>query len=226
VAKPIKINRSGFLRCIHTLFDSCLAQTIIASITMPPPAGASVGHEAVGKVTVADNTHMDMSQVIQAQQAAEAEKAMTLGQAMKHFHKGIMWSMLLSFALVMDGYDIVIVSRILMNRLRIDTLQINSFWGLPAFLNRFGQIDASGERYISANWQAGLNNANNVGNVIGLAVRNFSILRLNTKPRLSRNTYIGGMLFMIGAIFIVVFAKDMPMLFGGELVCGIAWGSE
>lgn len=61
-------------------------------------------------MTVADDTHMDMSQVIQAQQAAEAEKAMSLGQAMKHFHKGIMWSMLLSFALVMDGYDIVIVS--------------------------------------------------------------------------------------------------------------------
>jgi hypothetical protein len=128
---------------------------------------------------------MDMSQVIQAQQAAEAEKAMTLGQAMKHFHKGIMWSMLLSFALVMDGYDIVIVSRVSPNRLRIDKLQINSFWGLPAFLNRFGQIDASGERYISANWQAGLNNANNVGNVIGLAVSDSSISRLNGKPRLS-----------------------------------------
>ncbi|RSH93592.1 hypothetical protein EHS25_006237 [Saitozyma podzolica] len=171
---------------------------------MPPPAGTSVVHEAVDKVEVADNTHMDMSQVIQAQQAAEAEKAMTLGQAMKHFHKGILWSMLLSFALVMDGYDIVI---------------INSFWGLPAFLNRFGQIDASGERYISADWQAGLNNANNVGNVIGLAINGFCQYRYG-----SRKTYIGGMLFMIGAIFIVVFAKDMPMLFGGELVCGIAWG--
>ena len=32
------------------------------------------------------------------------------------------------------------------------------------------------------------------------------------------------MIVMIGAIFLPVFSYNLPMLFGGELLCGIPWG--
>jgi SP family general alpha glucoside:H+ symporter-like MFS transporter len=32
------------------------------------------------------------------------------------------------------------------------------------------------------------------------------------------------MVGMVGAIFIPVFSTSLPMLFAGELVCGIPWG--
>jgi len=32
------------------------------------------------------------------------------------------------------------------------------------------------------------------------------------------------MLMMIATIFVPVFSTSLPMLFGGELLCGIPWG--
>lgn len=32
------------------------------------------------------------------------------------------------------------------------------------------------------------------------------------------------MILMAGAIFLPVFSKNLPMLFGGEILCGIPWG--
>lgn len=32
------------------------------------------------------------------------------------------------------------------------------------------------------------------------------------------------MIMMIGAIFVPVFSTSLPMLFAGELLCGIPWG--
>lgn len=39
-----------------------------------------------------------------------------------------------------------------------------------------------------------------------------------------KRTYLCGMVAMAAAIFLIVFAQSIPMLFAGELVCGIPWG--
>ena len=37
-------------------------------------------------------------------------------------------------------------------------------------------------------------------------------------------TFIGGLCFMIGTIFIAVFAQNLPMLMGAEFIMGMPWG--
>lgn len=55
-------------------------------------------------------TDMDEDLVAMAHRAAELEKAMPFKQAIKVFWRGAFWSMMLSLALVMEGYDVGLVS--------------------------------------------------------------------------------------------------------------------
>jgi hypothetical protein len=54
-------------------------------------------------------TDMDDDLVAMAHSAAEREKAMPFKQALKLFWPGAIWSMCLSLALVMEGYDVGLV---------------------------------------------------------------------------------------------------------------------
>ena len=44
-----------------------------------------------------------------AQQSDEADRLLTIGQALKKYKKAVFWAMILSTSLVMEGYDLVIV---------------------------------------------------------------------------------------------------------------------
>ena len=56
-------------------------------------------------------TDMDDDLVVMAHQAAEREKAMPFKEALRVFWPGALWSMCLSLALVMEGYDVGLVCR-------------------------------------------------------------------------------------------------------------------
>jgi SP family general alpha glucoside:H+ symporter-like MFS transporter len=58
-----------------------------------------------------------------------------------------------------------------------------------------------------------------VPQVIGLLINGYCQDRFGSKK-----TYLCAMVFMAGAIFLLVFANSLEMLFAGELVCGIPWG--
>lgn len=47
----------------------------------------------------------------QAQEADAADKKLTIRQALKKYKKACFWAMILSTSLIMEGYDLVIVSR-------------------------------------------------------------------------------------------------------------------
>lgn len=96
--------------------------------------------------------------------------------------------------------------------------QINSFFALPAFKNRFGTL-VDGKRAILAKDQAGLSNTATCGQIIGLLVTGICQERFGM-----RYTFIGGMTLMIGTIFIAVFAQNLGMLYGAEIAMGIPWG--
>lgn len=96
----------------------------------------------------ADAKNSDM-----AQQAADQEHAMTFSQAIRKYPKAVLWSVLLSTSIIMEGYDIVLLS---------------SFFAQPAFSKRYGNYDAVTDSYqISASWQNGLGNAVSIGTIIG-----------------------------------------------------------
>ena len=52
----------------------------------------------------------DKIEFADAQAASAKEHNLTLGQALKAYPKAIMWSILLSSAVIMEGYDTLLVS--------------------------------------------------------------------------------------------------------------------
>jgi SP family general alpha glucoside:H+ symporter-like MFS transporter len=74
-------------------------------------------HETSASVVVADNEDLarklDLDTIKEAAQADEAEHSASLYDAFRIHKKAIFWSMALSGALIMEGYDVVVVSVIL-----------------------------------------------------------------------------------------------------------------
>ncbi|KAJ4288480.1 hypothetical protein N0V90_011716 [Kalmusia sp. IMI 367209] len=141
----------------------------------------------------------------QAKEAADEEHQLTLIQAICRYPKAILWSILLSTCIVMEGYDIVLMY---------------SFWAQPAFSRKFGDFNASTNTYeVSASWQNGLGNAVSVGTIIGAFANGYFIHRFGYRPVL-----LASLTAICGFIFISFFAPNAPVLLVGQFLCGIPWG--
>ncbi|RSH93062.1 hypothetical protein EHS25_007415 [Saitozyma podzolica] len=170
---------------------------------MPDKKTHSGSHIGLTDGLAAHATGIDPT-VLQAGYALlEEEKGMGLRQCLSTHWRAALWSAFLSTALWMEGFDTSIV---------------NSFFGQAQFLSRFG-IKVGTKLTIPANWQSGLTNAVTVGEIVGLVVTGIMQERLGSKV-----IFVAGMIAMIGAIFIAVFAQSLPMLIAAELVMGIPWG--
>lgn len=55
-----------------------------------------------------------------AQESDAADRLLTIRQALKKYKKAVFWAMFLSTSLIMEGYDLVIVSSFFANLLRED----------------------------------------------------------------------------------------------------------
>ena len=140
-----------------------------------------------------------------AKHGAETEKQMSVGQALKLYPKAAAWSVLLSTAIIMEGYD---------------TLLLANFFGLTQFNRKYGTYDpALGSYQISAAWKSGLTNGASVGEILGLFATGIIQDRIGY-----RKTIIGALFLVICFIFITFFAVNLPMLLVGEILCGIPWG--
>ncbi len=147
----------------------------------------------------------DYGKVVAGAEAAAIHEQQDLGvvEAFRKHWKAALWSLGLSTALVMEGYDVVV---------------INSFYGSNAFIDRFGTV-VGNSKVITAPWQTGLSNSALVGEVIGLLLQGWASDRWGYRP-----VYMASMVFMTLTIFIPVFAQSLPMLSAGEVLMGIPWG--
>ena len=140
-----------------------------------------------------------------AKAGTEIEKRMSIRQAFKLYPKAVGWSILLSTAIVMEGYD---------------TLLLANFFALPQFNDKYGTYDPStGSNQISAAWRSGLTNGASVGEILGLFAAGIIQDRIGYKK-----TIMGALFLVICFIFITFFAVNLPMLLCGEILCGIPWG--
>ncbi|KAK9455952.1 general substrate transporter [Dipodascopsis uninucleata] len=139
-----------------------------------------------------------------AKAAADFEAEMSLLQAVKLYPKAIAWSMFLSSALIMEGYDLVL---------------LNSFYAFPEFLKKYGVLQADGSYQISASWQAGLSNGALIGEIIGLLITGVLAERIGY-----RWTLISNLIAICGFIFILFFAPNVAVLEVGQVLCGLPWG--
>lgn len=140
-----------------------------------------------------------------AQQAAENEHTQTLMQALQNHPKAVMWSLLVSTSIIMEGYDVVL---------------IYSFFAQTSFSKKYGDYIPSTNSYqISAAWQAGVSNAVAVGTIIGAFANGYF-----TKKFGYRKVLLVSLSLIVAFIFLTFFAPNLPVLLVGEMLCGIPWG--
>lgn len=139
-----------------------------------------------------------------ARLATEKEHKMTLWQGIKLYPKAIGWSVLISTCIVMEGYDVCLLS---------------NFYGFPQFKRKYGEQLPDGTWEITAPWQAGLSNGVIVGEIIGLFLNGWI------------SEWIGYRYTVIGCLFLIICfttifftAQTVVHLLVAEILCGIPWG--
>lgn len=138
------------------------------------------------------NTNVDdyISKFLEMSEDARAddqkEKQMTLKEGVKTFPKAIAWSVVLSTALIMEGYD---------------TCLLASFYAFDGFKKQFGDYYPDlGEYQVPARWQTGLSNSYYCGQLIGLWLASIFADRIGY-----RKTLMPALAMCVGLIFIQFF---------------------
>ncbi|RAO72411.1 uncharacterized protein BHQ10_008423 [Talaromyces amestolkiae] len=141
----------------------------------------------------------------EAKLATEAEHNMSIRDAISRYPKAVAWSILFSTAIIMEGYDIVLVT---------------AFFAYPSFQEKFGEPVKNGTSYqVKAPWQSGLSNGARVGEIIGLFINGLLAEMFGMK-----RTMIGTLVILCGFIFISFFAQNIQTLLVAEILMGIPWG--
>lgn len=140
-----------------------------------------------------------------AKYANTKEHNLTLRGALRQYPRAVMWSILLSTSIIMEGYDLVLMS---------------SFYAQPAFSEHFGTYDPSTGKYqITASWQNGLSNAVSLGTMVGAFANGYFTHKFGY-----RKVLLASLCLITVFVFLPFFAVNLPMLLVGEFLCGVPWG--
>jgi len=147
-----------------------------------------------------------------ARAATEREHNMTLRECFRLYPKAIVFSLIFSTAIIMEGYD---------------TALLGSFYGFLPFRNKFGtELDtssaaaiAAGDKVISADWQTTLGSVGQVGQIVGLYLNGWISDKIGYKK-----TMFGSLIIMIAMIFIPFFAQNIQTFAAGAALQGLPWG--
>jgi SP family general alpha glucoside:H+ symporter-like MFS transporter len=140
-----------------------------------------------------------------ANRASQREHELGLLQAIKTYPWSLFWGVLLSLALVMESYDMML---------------IGSFLAFPAFTMKFGLYAGPVYGYqIPVDYQVTFGFAAIGGCVIGGTLNGWATAKFG-----NRNVYRVAMVLMTAFTFILFFAPDLKTIVVGEVLCGIPWG--
>jgi SP family general alpha glucoside:H+ symporter-like MFS transporter len=144
----------------------------------------------------------ELERINEAQDATAQEHELGFFQALKLYPTGVFWSIVMSTAVVMEGYD---------------TKLIGTLFAQPAFQKQFGApVPHKVNSYqISAPWQTGLSNGSACGQLIGLLIAGYISERFGF-----RKTMLVGLTVVIGFIFITFFAPSLAVLEVGQTLFG------
>jgi SP family general alpha glucoside:H+ symporter-like MFS transporter len=129
---------------------------------------------------------------------------MTIWQGIRLYPRAIAWSMVISMAVVMEGFD---------NAL------IGSFYAFPAFQKKYGQRFPDGTWGLTAPWQAALSGAMNAGQVLGLLLNGYVSERFGYK-----RTMLAALSVTIAFVPLLFFAQNKQILLAGEFLLGLPLG--
>lgn len=141
------------------------------------------------------------SLIAEAKSGAIAEQSMSLGTALRLYPKAILWSVLLSSTLIMEGYDLAL---------------LGNLYASQPFNRKYGTYNPSTKKYtVSAAWQSGLSNGARAGEIIGLILAGWTVDRWGYKKSM-----VLFLALMIAFVFVLVFAPSVGVLVAGEVLCG------
>ncbi|KAH0024335.1 sugar porter family MFS transporter, partial [Aureobasidium melanogenum] len=139
-----------------------------------------------------------------APEALLQQHDLTVSKAVFLYKKAIFWSIVMSTSIIMEGYD---------------TLLIGSFFGQPAFAEKYGHLTKKHGHQISAPWQSGLNIGSTCGQLAGLLLAGYASERFGF-----RRTMMAGLLSITGVIFIQFFAPNLAVFEVAQILIGIPLG--
>lgn len=163
---------------------------------------AHLDHDKIRKMSVQNPNIGTISK--EAAAATEAEHNMGVWRSLTLYPKAVGWSVLLSTAIVMEGFDVVL---------------LNNLFAYPPFQRKYGQLQGDGTYQLTAAWQSGLSNGAQVGEILGLFMNGIIAERYGY-----RYTMIGALILCICFIFIIFFSQTLVQLLIGEIMIGIPWG--
>nr|XP_036582141.1 MFS sugar transporter [Colletotrichum truncatum]KAF6790801.1 MFS sugar transporter [Colletotrichum truncatum] len=147
---------------------------------------------------------LGQSAIFEAKQASDDEHAQTLLQALSQNRKAVLWSVLISMSIVMEGYDVIL---------------INNFFAYPEFKKKYGSYYEGIGYQVSGPWQTGLTMAATTGAIFGGLMNGFFASRYGY-----RWVLIAAMGFLNCFIFVVFFSNSAAVLLVGQILCGFSWG--
>ncbi|KAM0547302.1 hypothetical protein ACHAPJ_010437 [Fusarium lateritium] len=144
--------------------------------------------------------------VHEAAVGSDDEQSLTLRQALKIYRKGVFWSLVISTAVIMEGYDMALVP---------------NFYAYPQFQIKYGEyVGRSGTGYqLTAAWQAGLSNASGVGAFFGALLNGYFVNKFGHK-----NVMLIALVWLSVFIFMTFFASTASILCAGQALSGLSWG--
>ncbi|KAM0279953.1 hypothetical protein ACHAQK_002146 [Fusarium lateritium] len=144
-----------------------------------------------------------------AMEGAADQNELSIADAIKAYPQAIMWALVSSTCVIMEGYD---------------TNLLSNFFAYPSFLIRYGRfVGVSPEvptgYQLTAAWQAGLSQGGSVGSIFGCLISGYLVTKYG-----SRKVQLGALIALSLAVFVVFFAPSLPVLVVGEILCGCPWG--
>ncbi|OHE99782.1 NACHT and WD domain-containing protein [Colletotrichum orchidophilum] len=190
------------------LFKPILARLHFSGPRPPTPTtmaapDITVAQGHLNKVDIDRPEFINM--VEDAKASNEADALLTVREALKKYKAAMFWAMLLSVALIMEGFDGNMMS---------------SFYGQAQFQARFGTYnEREGKNLIPTEWQTGLSNTSAVSQLLGLVINAWAQDKFG-----SRKTLMFFIFVMALALFIPFFSHSLPVLAVGQFAYGIPWG--
>jgi SP family general alpha glucoside:H+ symporter-like MFS transporter len=166
---------------------------------MPNDATGPLGRETEFDKQEAQHSHLSINdgQIVRHN---DAEVRMTLKQGFEKYYKAVLWSAFLSIAVIMEGYDAILLS---------------SLFGLPAFKEGYGTQDDKGNWNVAAKWQSSVSQAVKVGQFFGLFIAGWSADKYGF-----RITTMVTSVIATGLIFMQFFCPSIEVLVVAQLLFG------
>lgn len=165
------------------------------------PDAAHVDHQSLNRVTTDHRQQHEL-----ARDDNNDEHNLTMREAFKKYPGAVFWSVAVSGAIIMEGYDIILIS---------------SLYAQSAFQEKYGNWYPEIQQYqLSGPWQIGLGQATAVGTIIGAFANGYFTEKFGYRKFLLAN-----LVALTGFLFVMFFAPNVQVLLVGKILCGIPWGA-